>query len=64
MIIREFDDGHDEFLVTPNYGYLANTAPMQGFLRSKILEKQKARAVQRNSPIPFQYEIRKTITDY
>jgi hypothetical protein len=58
MTIREYDDGHDEFLVTPNYGYLANTGPMQRFLRNTILEPQKARAVQRNSTIPFRYEIR------
>ena len=59
MIIREFDDGHDEFLITPSYGYLVNTGPM-GFLRNKILEPQKARAVQRNSPNPFLYEIRES----
>ena len=60
MTIREFDDGHDEFLVTPNYGYLVGTGPMQGFLRNTILEPQKVRAIQRNSTIPFQYEIRES----
>ena len=59
VTMREFDDGHEEFLVTPNYDYLVNTSPMHGFLRNKILEQQKALAVQRNSPIPFQYEIRR-----
>jgi hypothetical protein len=59
MTIREYDDGHDEFLVTPKNGYLVNTGPM-GFLRNRILEPQKARAVQRNSPNPFLYEIRES----
>jgi hypothetical protein len=50
MIIREFDDGHQEFLIEPKSSYFTNTGP--------ILEKQRIRAVERNTIPPFQYEIR------